>query len=113
MRVILVPSEAIEILETPPVLHHELGPTVEPVGTSRSRAPRPSPWRRRAWRRVRRGSGLPGRWWIRLSSDYSPTQRPIFPVSDVTAAMEHYRRRGFATREYEGGGLRVCDARRC
>jgi predicted enzyme related to lactoylglutathione lyase len=29
---------------------------------------------------------------------------PIFAVRDVTAALEHYRRLGFATREYEGGG---------
>jgi uncharacterized glyoxalase superfamily protein PhnB len=29
---------------------------------------------------------------------------PIFPVSDVEQAFEHYRRLGFATRAYEGGG---------
>jgi predicted enzyme related to lactoylglutathione lyase len=29
---------------------------------------------------------------------------PIFPVSDVSAAMRHYRSLGFATREYAGGG---------
>ncbi len=29
---------------------------------------------------------------------------PIFPVSDVGAALQHYRRLGFATREYVGGG---------
>jgi catechol 2,3-dioxygenase-like lactoylglutathione lyase family enzyme len=29
---------------------------------------------------------------------------PIFPVSDLSASLEHYQRLGFATREYEGGG---------
>jgi uncharacterized glyoxalase superfamily protein PhnB len=29
---------------------------------------------------------------------------PIFPVSDLAQALEHYRRLGFATREYVGGG---------
>lgn len=29
---------------------------------------------------------------------------PIFPVSDVGAALGHYRRLGFTVREYEGGG---------
>jgi catechol 2,3-dioxygenase-like lactoylglutathione lyase family enzyme len=29
---------------------------------------------------------------------------PIFPVRDLQAALEHYRRLGFDTREYEGGG---------
>ncbi len=29
---------------------------------------------------------------------------PIFPVRDVSAALAHYQRLGFATREYEGGG---------
>lgn len=29
---------------------------------------------------------------------------PIFPTRDLHAALEHYRRLGFATREYEGGG---------
>ena len=29
---------------------------------------------------------------------------PIFPVSDLAQALEHYRRLGFETREYEGGG---------
>ena len=29
---------------------------------------------------------------------------PIFAVGDVEAAMAHYRRLGFATRLYEGGG---------
>ena len=29
---------------------------------------------------------------------------PIFPVRDVRTSLEHYRRLGFVTREYEGGG---------
>jgi hypothetical protein len=29
---------------------------------------------------------------------------PIFPVSDLAQGLEHYRRLGFATREYAGGG---------
>ena len=29
---------------------------------------------------------------------------PIFPVSDLGKALQHYRRLGFATREYVGGG---------
>jgi hypothetical protein len=29
---------------------------------------------------------------------------PIFPVRDLDAALVHYRRLGFTTREYEGGG---------
>jgi catechol 2,3-dioxygenase-like lactoylglutathione lyase family enzyme len=29
---------------------------------------------------------------------------PIFAVRDLDAAMEHYRRLGFAVREYAGGG---------
>jgi predicted lactoylglutathione lyase len=29
---------------------------------------------------------------------------PIFPVRDLDASMAHYRRMGFATRAYEGGG---------
>jgi catechol 2,3-dioxygenase-like lactoylglutathione lyase family enzyme len=29
---------------------------------------------------------------------------PIFPVSDVAAAQDHYRRLGFTVEEYEGGG---------
>jgi hypothetical protein len=29
---------------------------------------------------------------------------PIFPVRDLHAALAHYQRLGFATREYEGGG---------
>lgn len=29
---------------------------------------------------------------------------PIFPVRDLSASLAHYRRLGFATREYEGGG---------
>ena len=29
---------------------------------------------------------------------------PIFPVLDLDASLAHYRRLGFATREYEGGG---------
>jgi predicted enzyme related to lactoylglutathione lyase len=29
---------------------------------------------------------------------------PIFAVRDLQAAMAHYERLGFATREYEGGG---------
>jgi hypothetical protein len=29
---------------------------------------------------------------------------PIFPVRDVPAALAHYGRLGFTTREYEGGG---------
>jgi catechol 2,3-dioxygenase-like lactoylglutathione lyase family enzyme len=29
---------------------------------------------------------------------------PIFPVRDLEAALAHYRRLGFTTREYEGGG---------
>ena len=29
---------------------------------------------------------------------------PIFPVSDLAASLEHYKRLGFETREYEGGG---------
>lgn len=29
---------------------------------------------------------------------------PIFAVHDVTASLAFYRRLGFATREYEGGG---------
>ncbi len=29
---------------------------------------------------------------------------PIFPVSDLSASLEHYQRLGFATREYAGGG---------
>ena len=29
---------------------------------------------------------------------------PIFPVRDLGAALAHYERLGFATREYEGGG---------
>jgi hypothetical protein len=29
---------------------------------------------------------------------------PIFAVRDLDAAMAHYRRLGFATREYRGGG---------
>jgi catechol 2,3-dioxygenase-like lactoylglutathione lyase family enzyme len=29
---------------------------------------------------------------------------PIFPVRDVRASLEHYRRLGFVAREYEGGG---------
>ena len=29
---------------------------------------------------------------------------PIFPVRDLRASLAHYRRLGFATREYEGGG---------
>lgn len=29
---------------------------------------------------------------------------PIFPVADLRAAMDHYRRLGFTAREYEGGG---------
>jgi len=29
---------------------------------------------------------------------------PIFPVRDLDASLAHYRRLGFATREYEGGG---------
>ena len=29
---------------------------------------------------------------------------PIFPVRDLGASLEHYRRLGFATREYDKGG---------
>lgn len=29
---------------------------------------------------------------------------PIFPVRDLGAALGHYQRLGFATREYDGGG---------
>jgi catechol 2,3-dioxygenase-like lactoylglutathione lyase family enzyme len=29
---------------------------------------------------------------------------PIFPVRDLRAALAHYQRLGFATREYQGGG---------
>jgi hypothetical protein len=29
---------------------------------------------------------------------------PIFPVRDLDASLAHYRRLGFATREYDGGG---------
>jgi predicted lactoylglutathione lyase len=29
---------------------------------------------------------------------------PIFPVRDLSVSLEHYRRLGFATRPYEGGG---------
>src|SRR4051812_2996844 len=29
---------------------------------------------------------------------------PIFAVRDITTALAHYQRLGFATREYEGGG---------
>jgi len=29
---------------------------------------------------------------------------PIFPVRDLAAALEHYRRLGFSVREYAGGG---------
>ena len=29
---------------------------------------------------------------------------PIFPVRDLGAALAYYRRLGFGTREYEGGG---------
>jgi catechol 2,3-dioxygenase-like lactoylglutathione lyase family enzyme len=29
---------------------------------------------------------------------------PIFPVRDLAAALAHYRRLGFETRAYEGGG---------
>jgi len=29
---------------------------------------------------------------------------PIFPVHDLDVAIAHYRRLGFATRAYEGGG---------
>jgi uncharacterized glyoxalase superfamily protein PhnB len=29
---------------------------------------------------------------------------PIFPVSDLEQALEHYRRLGFTTRPYSGGG---------
>jgi catechol 2,3-dioxygenase-like lactoylglutathione lyase family enzyme len=29
---------------------------------------------------------------------------PNFPVRDVRASLDHYRRLGFVTREYEGGG---------
>jgi hypothetical protein len=29
---------------------------------------------------------------------------PIFPVRDLGASLAHYRRLGFDTREYEGGG---------
>jgi predicted enzyme related to lactoylglutathione lyase len=29
---------------------------------------------------------------------------PIFPVSDLAAALEHYERLGFTTRTWEGGG---------
>lgn len=29
---------------------------------------------------------------------------PIFPVADLAAAFDHYRRLGFATRPYAGGG---------
>jgi catechol 2,3-dioxygenase-like lactoylglutathione lyase family enzyme len=29
---------------------------------------------------------------------------PIFPVRDLDVSLEYYRRLGFATREYEGGG---------
>ena len=29
---------------------------------------------------------------------------PIFPVRDLDVSLEHYRRLGFATREYDGGG---------
>ena len=29
---------------------------------------------------------------------------PILPVSDLAAGLEHYRRLGFAVREYSGGG---------
>ena len=29
---------------------------------------------------------------------------PIFPVRDLSAALGHYQRLGFATREYDGGG---------
>jgi hypothetical protein len=29
---------------------------------------------------------------------------PIFPVRDLSPSLAHYRRLGFATREYEGGG---------
>jgi predicted enzyme related to lactoylglutathione lyase len=29
---------------------------------------------------------------------------PVFPVRDLEAALAHYRRLGFATRTYEGGG---------
>ena len=29
---------------------------------------------------------------------------PIFAVRDVTASLAYYRRLGFATREYDGGG---------
>ena len=29
---------------------------------------------------------------------------PVFPVSDLRAAFDHYGRLGFSVREYEGGG---------
>jgi predicted enzyme related to lactoylglutathione lyase len=29
---------------------------------------------------------------------------PIFPVRDLSASLAHYRRLGFATRQYDGGG---------
>jgi hypothetical protein len=31
---------------------------------------------------------------------------PIFPVSNLAQALEHYARLGFNTRTYEGGGYR-------
>ena len=36
---------------------------------------------------------------------------PVFAVRDVVESLEYYRRLGFATREYEGGGygFAVCD----
>jgi catechol 2,3-dioxygenase-like lactoylglutathione lyase family enzyme len=29
---------------------------------------------------------------------------PIFPVRDLAASLDHYRRLGFSVREYQGGG---------
>lgn len=43
---------------------------------------------------------------VRLSLGVASVERiaPILPVSDLVAALEHYRRLGFAVRAYSGGG---------
>lgn len=38
---------------------------------------------------------------------------PIFPVRDLAVALEHYRRLGFQTRTYAGGGYGFATLGRC
>jgi catechol 2,3-dioxygenase-like lactoylglutathione lyase family enzyme len=58
-------------------------------------------------RAYERGCGETSRWLATLCSQVVGTLKriaPVFAVRDLTASLAHYRRLGFATREYEGGG---------